>query len=78
MEKNFRIIEALALFTARTGQSCERELASKLWPQSTENTQIVNMRNLKSGKTKNLDFDSIVIICDLCKCDPNFLIGWKN
>lgn len=76
MENKFKIVEALALYTARSGQNCEKELAAKLWPNSRENTQITNMRNLKAGRTKVLDAYAITIICQTCKCEPNFLLGW--
>lgn len=53
----------------------KKELAAKLWPNSKEITQQVNMSSLISGRTSRISLDMIHVICHELKCTPNLLFN---
>lgn len=73
-----RIEEAIARSRARGKVVKKKDLAKKLFPDTTESNQIVNMSNICRGKTKRVDPDWIVTICLECDCTPNYLFGFEN
>jgi hypothetical protein len=49
-----------------------------LWPESREETSVVNMTNLCTGITKKIEPEWIVIICRELNCTSDFLFGLKE
>jgi hypothetical protein len=67
-----RLIEALEF--ANIGQrKRKKDLARLLWPDSSYESQDVNMSKLINGKTKRIDPGWVNIIADFCGVDANFL-----
>lgn len=73
-----RINEAIALSTAKGKKVWKKDIAAKLFPGVSESAQQVNMTNLCNGTTKRIVPDWVVIICEMCDCDPNYLFGYKQ
>lgn len=72
-----KLNEAIALSEVNGNKILKKDLAKKLWPNSAEVTQQVNMRCLCSGITKRIEPDWVNIICAELGCDANFLFGQK-
>ena len=53
----------------------KKDIAAKLWPNSNEAAQTVNMSNLCSGITKKISPEWINIICEETNCTPEFLLS---
>ncbi|NQU54074.1 MAG: hypothetical protein HQ522_16215 [Bacteroidetes bacterium] len=71
-----RVNEAFAQAEAKGKKIKKIQLAEKLWPGSSRDTQQMNISNLLNGKTKRVDIQWIPIICEELGCTPNFL--FKN
>lgn len=71
----FRINEAVALTTVRGKRVKKKDIAAKLFPDSVESTANQNMVNICSGNKKSLSAQQINIICDMCGCSADFLLG---
>lgn len=56
----------------------KKELAEKLWPNSTETGQQVNMTRLCNGKGGTIRPEWVPIICEMCHCSADFLFGMTN
>lgn len=72
-----RINEAINQSKTNGKKVFKKDIAAKLWPNSIESTRQVNMTNLINGTTKNIKTDWIFIICDMCDCKPDFLLGYE-
>ena len=70
-----KLVEALAFYTATTGEDISNELMETLWANSSRDSRLINFNRIKSGKTKALSIEKIHIICDMCGVDPNYLLS---
>lgn len=73
-----KINEAIALAESRGKKIYKNELAKKIWPNSRPEAQAVNMTNLCCGKTKRVEPEWIVVICNETGCSSDFLLGIKK
>lgn len=73
-----RIDEALARAKREGRVVLKSDLAAKMWPQSTELTQRVNMTNLCSGRTTKISPEWVCIICTELSVSADFLFGLSN
>lgn len=78
--KNMRLKlkEAIARAEMRGGNVKKSEIASRLWPDSSQKTQTVNMGNLYRGTTKTVSPEWVVILCEMLDCSANFLFGMEE
>ncbi len=76
--KNFRIEEAIARARDNGMKVYKNEVAAKLWPESNEVTQRINMSNLCGGRSTRIKPEWALIICDICGCTLDFLFDKKN
>lgn len=72
---NLRVNEAIARAEMRGKKVLKKDLAAKLWADSTQTSQQVNMTNLCSGVTKKINPEWVEILCSELDCDANFLFG---
>lgn len=72
----FKINEAVARAIDMGVKTSKKELAAKLFAGTTPEAQQVNMSNLCSGRTKRIAPEWVSIICEECKCTPNYLFGY--
>lgn len=72
-----KVNEAIALAESRGKKIKKKDVAAKIWPESSPITQSVNMTNLCRGVTKRVDPEWIVIICLETGCSADFLLGLK-
>ena len=77
-----RINDAMNLQNARIeagkskGNKITRQtLGNAIYPKSSHTCVRVSMSNLLSGLKKKLNPDWVVVICNECNVDPNFLYG---
>ena len=70
----FRISEAIARAQAEGKRVKKKEIAEKLWPNSSEAAQQVNMTKLCNGKQKKISPDWVKIVCEMTGCTPEFLL----
>lgn len=73
-----RIEEAIARAKANGNKVLKKDIAAKLWPNSVEAAQQVNMTKLCSGKLVSVRPEWLITICDMCNCSADFLIGRTN
>ena len=73
-----RIEQALARAKEQGNRVLKKDLAARLWPDSTEAGQQVNMTALCSGKTTKINPDWVNIICEMTGCTADFLFGISN
>lgn len=73
-----RVNEAIARSEANGKKVLKKDIAAKLFPGVSESAQQVNMTNLCNGTTKRIVPDWVVIICEMCDCEPNYLFGYKQ
>lgn len=73
-----RIEEAIARAKANGNKVLKKDIAAKLWPNSLESAQQVNMTKLCSGKLVSVRPEWLNIICDMCNCSADYLIGRTN
>lgn len=73
-----RIEQAIARAKEQGKKVKKKDIAARLWPDSTEAGQMVNMTALCNGSTARISPDWVNIICDMTECTPNFLFGYSN
>ncbi len=74
-----QIDKALATYTLQTGQAKSKaDLAAELWPASARKTAHVRLMKYVHGHAKKVDIWLIHRICEICRCDPNLLLGWST
>lgn len=74
-----RIEQAIARAKEINGQRVlKKELAARLWPDSTPTAQQVNMTSLCNGKKTKINPEWVVIICEMTGCTADFLFGLSN
>lgn len=78
MAKNLRIKQAILQAELNGKEIDKKVLSQKLWPDSTVESQQVNMSNLMSNKTKKINPEWINILCEELGCSSDFLFGIKD
>ena len=73
-----RIEQAIALAKEQGKKVKKKDIAARLWPDTSEVGQQVNMTALCKGKTVRIDPDWVTIICEMTGCTPDFLFGFSN
>lgn len=73
-----RIEQAIARAKDEGRAIMKKDIAAHLWPDAPETTQVVNMTNLCSGKTKRVEPEWIAIICKMTGVSADFLVGLSN
>lgn len=75
-----KINEAMALHTAKTGESLMKsDLAALLFPEApTPAARQVAMSNLTRGRTTRVKPEWIVKICQFCGCSAEFVLGMEE
>lgn len=73
-----RIEEAIARAKANGHKVFKKDIAAKLWPDSVEVAQQVNMTKLCTGKTDRIKPEWVRIICEMTGCTPAFLLGMEE
>lgn len=73
-----RIEQALARAKERGKPVLKKDLAARLWPDSSEAAQQVNMTNLCNGRRDAVKPEWVTIICEMTDCTADFLFGLKN
>ena len=73
-----RIEQAIARAKEQGKKVWKKDIAARLWPDSTEAAQQVNMTALCSGKTTKINPDWVAIICEMTGCSADFLFGISN
>lgn len=71
----FRINEAIAKATLEGRKVMKKDISARLWPDSNEVGQQVNMTRLCAGKTPRIQVEWVGIICEMCGCTADFLFG---
>lgn len=74
----FRIEEAIARAKANGHKVFKWQVAKKLWPDSTETAQQVNMTRLCSGKQARVSVEWVQVICEMTGCSADYLFGLSN
>lgn len=72
-----RIEQAIARAKEKGNKVLKKDIAARLWPNSTEVGQMVNMTRLCAGKTRIVT-DWVKIICEMTGCTADFLFGLSN
>ena len=75
-----RIEQAIAKANERALENGEKkilkkDIAARLWPNSTPVAQQVNMTALCNGATASVAPEWIAIICEMTGCTADFLLG---
>lgn len=73
-----RIEEAIARAKQQGSKVMKKDIAARLWPESTPVAQQVNMTRLCAGKTPRIFIDWVAIICEMTGCTADFLFGLSN
>lgn len=73
-----RIEEAIARAKRQGNKVLKKDIAARLWPDSTPVAQQVNITRLCSGKTPRINVDWVNIICEMTGCTADFLFGLSN
>lgn len=71
----FRLNEAILKAGLKGKKVFKKELAAKMWPDSTESAQQVNMTALCSGRKQKIAPEWVEIICKECDCSADYLFG---
>lgn len=74
----FRINEAILRSEIKGKKVFKKDLAAKMWPDSSEAAQQVNMTALCRGKKLKVAPEWVEIICKECGCTADFLFGLKD
>lgn len=73
-----RIEEAIARAKANGTKVLKKDIAAKLWPDSVESAQQVNMTKLCNGRTASIKPEWVVAVCKMTGCTADFLFGLTN
>ncbi len=73
-----RIEQAMARAKEQGRKVLKKEIAARLWPDSTPVAQQVKITRLCSGKTPRINEDWVKIICEMTGCSADFLFGLSN
>lgn len=73
-----RIEQAIARAKEQGNKVMKKDVAARLWPNSSPATQQVNMTTLCNGKTTRINPEWVNIICEMTGCSADFLFGLSN
>ena len=73
-----RIEEAIARAKQQGNKVLKKDVAARLWPDSTPVAQQVNMTSLCNGTTSRISPEWVNIICEMTGCSADFLFGISN
>lgn len=73
-----RIEQAIARAKEQGNKVLKKDIAARLWPDSTPVAQQVNMTALCRGETARIVPDWVNIICEMTGCTADFLFGLSN
>lgn len=73
-----RINEAIARANDSGHPVLKKEIAARLFPNVEGGAQQVNMTNLCNGRTKRFTPETVIVICEMCHCTPNYLFGYED
>lgn len=73
-----RIEEAIARAKRNGNKVLKKDIAARLWPDSSESAQQVNMTGLCNGSTARVAPEWVRIICEMTGCTADFLLGLTN
>ena len=73
-----RIDEAIARAKANGNRVYKREIAARIWPNSSPAAQQVNMTALCNGSTERVAPEWVRIICEMTGVSSDFLMGLSN
>ena len=73
-----RIEEAIARAKANGTKVLKKDSAAKLWPDSVDSAQQVNMTKLCNGRTASIKPEWVVAVCEMTGCTADFLFGLTN
>jgi len=73
-----RIEQAIARAKEQGKKVFKKDIAARLWPDSTMAAQQVNMTALCNGETARISPKWVNIICEMTGCTADFLFGLSN
>lgn len=73
-----RIEQAIARAKEKGNKVLKKDIAARLWPDSTPVAQQVNMTALCNGETARIVPEWVNIICEMTGCTADFLLGISN
>ena len=73
-----RIEEAIARAKQQGNKVLKKDIAARLWPDSTPVAQQVNITRLCAGKTPRINVEWVNIICEMTGCTADYLFGLSN
>ena len=73
-----RIEQSIARAKDQGKKIMKKDVAARLWPNSSPAAQQVNMTTLCSGKTTRIAPEWVNIICEMTGCTADFLFGLSN
>ena len=73
-----RIEQAIARAKEQGKKVLKKDIAARLWPDSTPVAQQVNITRLCAGTTPRSNVEWVNIICELTGCTADFLFGLSN
>lgn len=73
-----RIEEAIARAKRNGKKVLKKDIAARIWPDSVESAQQVNMTRLCNGSAVRVDPEWVCIICEMTGCTADFLLGLTN
>ena len=73
-----RIEQAIARAKEQGKKVLKKDIAARLWPDSTPVAQQVNMTALCNGETARIVTEWVNIICEMTGCTADFLLGISN
>ena len=73
-----RIEQAIARAKEQGKKVLKKDIAARLWPDSTPVAQQGNMTALCNGETARIVPEWVNIICEMTGCTADFLLGISN
>lgn len=73
-----RIDEAIARAKANGNRVFKKDIAARIWPNSSPAAQQVNITGLCNGSTKRVAPEWVQIICQMTGVSADFLMGLSN
>ena len=73
-----RIEQAIARAKEQGNKVMKKDVAARLWPNSSPAAQQVNMTTLCNGKTTRINPEWVNIICEMTGFTADFLFGLSN
>lgn len=70
-----KINEALARQEAKGNKIFKKQISAELWPESSASSRSTSMGRLCRGGVSKISPEQIVIICKMCQCSADYLLG---